>query len=68
VKNFRSLDQDLSVEEGELTPGLKIKRKVMETKYESLLDSMYSGQPQGVPPRGTSRHCCSALNRARSYP
>ena len=49
MKDFRSLDQDLSVEEGELTPGLKIMRKVMETKYESLLDSMYSGQPQGVP-------------------
>ena len=41
VKDFRILDQDLSVEEGELTPSLKIKRKVVEAKYQSLLDSMY---------------------------
>ena len=47
VKDFRILDQDLTVEEGELTPSMKIKRKVVETKYESLLDSMYGGQPRG---------------------
>ncbi|HEX9032137.1 MAG TPA: long-chain fatty acid--CoA ligase [Streptosporangiaceae bacterium] len=45
VKDFRILDQDLSVEEGELTPSMKIKRKAMEAKYQSLLDSMYGGQP-----------------------
>ncbi len=47
VKDFRILDQDLSVDEGELTPSLKIKRKLVETKYRSLLDSMYSGQRWG---------------------
>jgi long-chain acyl-CoA synthetase len=41
VKQFAILERDLSVEEGELTPSLKIKRKVVETKYAELLQSMY---------------------------
>ena len=47
VKDFRILDHELSAEEDELTPSLKIKRKVVETKYAPLLDSMYGGQPHG---------------------
>ena len=47
IKDFRILDHDLSVEEDELTPSMKVKRKVVETKYVSLLDSMYAGQPGG---------------------
>ncbi|MGE0551441.1 MAG: long-chain fatty acid--CoA ligase [Kofleriaceae bacterium] len=41
VKQFTVLPKDLSVDEGELTPSLKVKRKVVETKYASLLDKMY---------------------------
>ena len=33
VKQFAILPKDLSVEEGELTPSLKVKRKVVEKKY-----------------------------------
>jgi len=47
IKDFRILDHDLSVEQDELTPSMKVKRKVIETKYESLLDSMYDGQSRG---------------------
>ena len=47
IKDFRILDHDLSVEGDELTPSLKVKRKTMEAKYESLLDSMYDGQSRG---------------------
>ncbi len=47
IKDFRILDHDLSVEEDELTPSMKVKRKVIEAKYESLLDSMYEGEPRG---------------------
>jgi len=43
IKDFRILDHDLSVEADELTPSLKVKRKVVEGKYQSLLDSMYTG-------------------------
>jgi len=41
VKRFRILPRDLSIEDGELTPTLKVKRKVVCDKYAHLLDSMY---------------------------
>ena len=41
IKQFRILDHDLSVESGELTPSMKVRRKVIETEYQDLLDSMY---------------------------
>jgi long-chain acyl-CoA synthetase len=43
IKDFRILDHDLTVEADELTPSMKVKRKVVEGKYQALLDSMYSG-------------------------
>ena len=43
VKQFAVLPRDLSVDEGELTPSLKVKRKVVERKYAALLDKMYEG-------------------------
>jgi long-chain acyl-CoA synthetase len=41
IKDVRILPRDLSVEDGELTPSLKIKRKVVETNYAEVLQSMY---------------------------
>ena len=43
VKKFTILEHDLSVEEGELTPSLKLKRKVVSEKYKDLLDAHYAG-------------------------
>ena len=43
IKKFTILEHDLTVEEGELTPSLKLKRKVVAEKYSDLLDSHYSG-------------------------
>ena len=43
VKKFALLPRDLTLEEGELTPSLKVKRKVVETRYKDVLDSFYSG-------------------------
>ena len=43
IKKFTILEKDLTVEEGELTPSLKVKRKVVEKKYATLLDKMYEG-------------------------
>jgi len=42
VKRFAILTDDLSVESGELTPSLKVKRKVVERKHIDVLDSFYS--------------------------
>ena len=47
IKDFRILDHDLSIEKGDLTPSMKVKRKVVEAKYRALLDSMYAEQSRG---------------------
>ncbi|MFO7192839.1 MAG: long-chain fatty acid--CoA ligase, partial [Thermocrispum agreste] len=41
IKKFVILPHDLTVEEGELTPSLKLKRKAVEQKYRDLLDDLY---------------------------
>lgn len=41
IKKFKILDRDFSIEEGELTPSLKVKRKVVEDHYTDLFDSFY---------------------------
>ena len=43
VKQFAILPKDLEVESGELTPSLKVKRKVVEKNYAEVLDKMYEG-------------------------
>ena len=42
VKKFRILDHDLSVDSGELTPSMKVKRGVVESNYSGLIDEMYN--------------------------
>ena len=42
VKKFRILPRDLSIEAGEMTPTLKVKRKVVLDKHAGLVDGMYS--------------------------
>jgi long-chain acyl-CoA synthetase len=41
VKKFRLLQTQLSAEDEELTPTLKLKRKLVNAKYAELIDSMY---------------------------
>jgi long-chain acyl-CoA synthetase len=43
IKDFRILDHDLTVEAGELTPSLKLRRRVVEANNHALLDEMYGG-------------------------
>ena len=42
IKKFELLDHDLSVESGELTPSLKVKRNVVEDNYAGVIDKMYA--------------------------
>jgi long-chain acyl-CoA synthetase len=42
IKDFRILEHDLTIESGELTPSLKLKRRVVEQRYKHVLDEMYA--------------------------
>ena len=42
VKKFELLPVDFTIESGELTASLKLKRKMVEQKYKDLLDGFYS--------------------------
>ncbi len=42
VKKWELLDHDLSVESGEMTPSMKVKRNVVEDNYKETIDSFYS--------------------------
>jgi long-chain acyl-CoA synthetase len=44
IKKFRLIDTLLTAEDEELTPTLKLKRKLVNTKYKELIDSMYRGE------------------------
>ncbi len=46
IKYFRLLPQAFSIEGGELTPTMKLKRRVIQEKYKSLIDSMYPAEEQ----------------------
>ena len=41
VKKFRLIDQLLDPEDDELTPTMKLKRKVVNEKYKDLIEEMY---------------------------
>jgi long-chain acyl-CoA synthetase len=41
AKKFKILDHDLSIDTGELTPTLKVKRNVVYDRYEELFEGMY---------------------------
>ncbi|MGH7858099.1 MAG: AMP-dependent synthetase/ligase, partial [Candidatus Binatia bacterium] len=41
IKYFRIVPHDFSQETGELTPSLKVKRKVVSQKYAELIEEMY---------------------------
>ena len=41
VKNFTLLAEEMTQEGGELTPTSKLRRKIIDKKYDSVIDSMY---------------------------
>jgi long-chain acyl-CoA synthetase len=42
VKKVALLENELTVETGELTPTLKVKRRVVDEKYKSVIDKIYA--------------------------
>jgi len=43
IVRFALLPNDLSIEGGELTPTLKVKRRIIDQKYREMIDEMYKG-------------------------
>jgi long-chain acyl-CoA synthetase len=43
IKKFEIIDRELTVEDGDLTPSLKLKRRAVESRYREQLDSFYAG-------------------------
>ena len=48
IKKFALLPEDFTIEGGELTPSMKMKRKAVEKKYADLLDGFYGNALQDV--------------------
>ncbi|HEV8562517.1 MAG TPA: AMP-dependent synthetase/ligase [Actinophytocola sp.] len=42
IKRFAILPRDLSIDHGELTPSLKVKRKAVHANHTDLIDSLYT--------------------------
>ncbi|MBI2060458.1 MAG: long-chain fatty acid--CoA ligase [Nitrospirae bacterium] len=42
VKKFTVLENDFTIEGGEITPTLKVKRKVVEEKYREMIEGLYN--------------------------
>jgi long-chain acyl-CoA synthetase len=43
VRRFTLLDHQFTIEEGELTPTQKVRRKAIEERYSTVIESMYEG-------------------------
>lgn len=41
IKNFALLAADFTIESGELTPSLKVKRKVVDERYKTIIEALY---------------------------
>ncbi|HJW13249.1 MAG TPA: long-chain fatty acid--CoA ligase, partial [Thermoanaerobaculia bacterium] len=41
IRAFALLPSDLTIEDGSITPTLKVKRRILESRYQTLIDRMY---------------------------
>jgi long-chain acyl-CoA synthetase len=44
IKKYTLLTEDFTIEAGEITPSMKVKRRVVEKKFQNLIDEMYQDQ------------------------
>ena len=43
INAFKLLPAELTIEGGELTPTLKVKRRIVDQKYKAVIDGLYKG-------------------------
>ena len=41
IKNFAILPEDFTIEKGELTPSMKVKRRVLDERYRDVIEELY---------------------------
>jgi long-chain acyl-CoA synthetase len=41
IKKIALLERDFEIEKGEITPTLKVKRNIIEKKYQDLINALY---------------------------
>ena len=44
IRRFALLPRDFTIDADEITPSLKVKRKVIDKKYKEVIDEMYTGE------------------------
>jgi len=44
IKEFRLIENKLTAEDEELTPTMKLKRKLVNEKYKDLINAMYGSR------------------------
>jgi len=44
IRRFALLPRDFTIEEDEITPSLKVKRKVIDKKYKNVIDQLYADE------------------------
>ena len=44
IRRFALLPRDFTIEEDEITPSLKVKRKVIDKKYKQVIDQLYADE------------------------
>ncbi len=49
IRRWAILPAELKIETGELTPSLKVRRRIVEQRYRDVLEGMYAEVPQAVP-------------------
>jgi len=49
IRRWAILPAELKIETGELTPSLKVRRRVVEQRYRDVLEGLYAEAPQGAP-------------------
>ena len=54
IKRFALLDRDLTQEGGELTPTLKVRRRVIHERHAGLIESLYASPPSPANGSGDS--------------